>query len=443
MAIELASIPTYVLVAMSRPLPAAQEAGVKYFYLGAMSAAVMLLGFAYLYGATGTTNLGEIATAFGTGTLSDALGGGTWKALAVVLVLLGFCFKLAAFPLHFYAGDVYTGAATPVTALLSFVPKATGILATLKVLSAVGTGGATPAVWATLLVVSVLTMTVGNTMALLTENVKRVMAYSSIAHSGYMLAALTVLAAGEGIVGRPGQAAAAGVLFYLAAYGVMNAGVFGVLMMLPTRKTMADQTGTQRLLPATSAETYRDIRGAGRSHPLLGGAMAVCCISLIGIPITVGFLGKIYVITPAVLLAQAAPEVATAMWILIAFVALNAAVAAAYYLRILVEMMLSKSAEEEEALAEGQVYQAPKVATQPWPIVTAVTLSAGGALFLGGLIPGALNTLTAAADEAAVAARFANAVVVVPDQRPPPVLGQRLSLPPAGPVNAGATRSID
>ena len=414
MALELASIPTYILVSMGRPLPSAQEAGLKYFYLGAMSAAVMLLGFAYLYGATGTTNLTETAAAFRDDATLAAAGSGTWQTLAVVLVVLGFCFKLAAFPLHFYAGDVYTGAATPVTALLSFVPKATGILATTKILLAIGGGPVGGAltfggeIWKVLLVVSVFTMTVGNAMALLTENVKRVMAYSSIAHSGYMLAALTVLAAAGPLAGADGTAAAAaavgGVLFYLTAYGVMNAGVFGVLMMLPTRQTIPDENGDPRRPPATTAETYRDLRGAARRHPVLTAAMAICCISLIGIPLTVGFLGKYYVLRPAaLLLGSDAPGVTTAMWTLIGFFMLNAAVAAAYYLRIIAEMVLSPSVEEEEALADKTAYEPAPAPRQPWPLVAATAISAVGVILLGGVVPSALNFLGDAGDRASAA----------------------------------------
>ena len=416
MGIELASIPTYVLVAMSRPLPEAQEAGVKYFYLGAMAAAVLLLGFAYLYGAVGTTNLTTTAEAFAAGRLTPVISAGAWQTLGVVLILLGLCFKLAAVPLHFYAGDVYTGAATPVTAMLSFVPKATGIIATIKLLLAVG--GTTsfasgvsydPTVWKVLFAVAVLTMTVGNAMALLAENIKRVMAYSSIAHSGYMLAALTVFAAavplGEGVnVQQIAGAAVAGVLFYLAAYGVMNAGVFGVLMMLPSRRRFTDGDGAEFRLPATSAETYADIRGAGRRHPWLTAAMAICCISLIGIPLTVGFLGKYYVLRPALLLAGANDNAAGPMYWLVAITLLNAAVAAAYYLRILSEMILLKSPEEEDAAFEGETYTPAPAPRQPMPLVAATTLSVAG-IFVFGLVPMSIGALSDSATTAAAAVR--------------------------------------
>ncbi|MEM1012082.1 MAG: NADH-quinone oxidoreductase subunit N [Planctomycetota bacterium] len=403
MGIELASIPTYVLVAMGRPLPSAQEAGVKYFYLGAMSAAVLLMGFAYLYGVTGTTNLAETATAIQGST-------GVWLTLALILVLLGLCFKLAAFPLHFYAGDVYAGAATPVTALLSFVPKAVGVVALVKVLVTAGAGvdgvanGPLPAaVWQTLLVVAILTMTVGNTMALMTRNLKRVMAYSSIAHSGYMLVALTAMAAaslggGMDVV----QSAAAGVLFYLVAYGVMNAGVFGVLMMLPTRERVTDSDGNVYRPPATSAETYDEIRGVGRRHPILTAAMAICCISLIGIPLTVGFLGKFYVFRPVLELAgDASGEFARALWILVGATAINAAIAAGYYLKILSEMILKPAPDEAEIAAGSEATAIPGAPRQPWPLIAAVALSAGGALLLG-FVPPVIDYLSDAARLAAL-----------------------------------------
>lgn len=426
MGIELASIPTYVLVSMSRPLPAAQEAGVKYFYLGAMSAAVMLLGFAYLYGATGTTKLIEMGQVFaggreGLGYTSpgdSVLRPATWQILGAVFVLLGFAFKLAAFPLHFYAGDVYTGAATPVTALLSFVPKAVGIVATIKILLVVGGNGfALPgSVWKVLYVIAVLTMFVGNTLALRADNLKRVMAYSSIAHSGYMLVALTVLAAGAALRpissgndsllfsgGEWGRQAISGVLFYLVAYGIMNAGVFAVLMMLPSRRYITDFEGKVRRFPATSAETYADIAGAGRRHPWLAVTMSVCCISLIGIPLTAGFLGKLYILWPAVTLAGDSGLSAsgrTAMWWLVGLTVLNAAIGAAYYLRIIAAMVLSPSAEEEDAQIEGRAYEPAPVPRQPWPFIAAAALSVAGVLVLG-IWPYAINRLNDRADGAA------------------------------------------
>src|SRR6185437_14641752 len=134
--IELASIPTYIMVSISRPLPIAQEAGVKYFFLGAMAAALMLFGFSYLYGTTGQTKLDKITEAI-TNTIGTNRSLSAWQLMAVVMLLVGFAFKIAAVPLHTYAGDVYQGAATPVSAFLAFVPKASGFIAIIKILSVV------------------------------------------------------------------------------------------------------------------------------------------------------------------------------------------------------------------------------------------------------------------------------------------------------------------
>lgn len=359
LAIELASIPTYVMVSVSRPVPAAQEAGVKYFFLGAMAAAVMLFGFSYLYGSTGTIHLNRMIEIFKT-SISD--GGHSvqltsWQMLAAVMLIGGFAFKLAAAPLHFYAADVYQGAATPVTAFLSFVPKATGLVALIKILHVIG-GGAfhPPAQIISLLgVIAVLTMTLGNILGLLQLNVKRVLAYSSIAHSGYMLVGVTTLIASTGSVQ---DNALRGVLFYLTAYGLMNAAAFGVLMLLPSRKPAA----------ATSAETFDDLAGLGRKHPALGLAMAVASFSLIGLPFTVGFWGKAALIMPAL---------EGGLYWLVIFTMVNAAISAAYYLKIIAAMYLRTE-------APGVATPSPRASA---PIALAITVSAVASLALGVAVP--------------------------------------------------------
>src|SRR5207237_10467705 len=202
-------------------------------------AAVMLFGFSYLYGVTGHTKLSEIATYFQS--LPQGPDGRpvwtSWPLLAVVMLLAGFAFKIAAVPLHAYAGDVYQGAATPVTAFLSFVPKTSGMVAIIKLLAVVGGQNydlpreVTRLLW----VLAALTMTIGNVLGLMQTNVKRLLAYSSVAHSGYMLVGLTALAGAYSgglrydAAARVQSTALEGVLFYLAAYGAMNAAAFGVL----------------------------------------------------------------------------------------------------------------------------------------------------------------------------------------------------------------------
>lgn len=401
--LELASIPTYIMVSMSRPLPVAQEAGVKYFFLGAMSAAIMLFGFSYLYGVTGQTNLDQIAAYFQAQPLNEH-GRPVWTAwpmLAVVMLIAGFAFKIAAVPLHAYAGDVYQGAATPVTAFLAFTPKAAGFIALIKILGVVGgTAWAVPEQATRLLwVIAVLTMTVGNVLGLLQANVKRVLAYSSVAHTGYMLVGLTALVAVPGNIDVQ-RAALQGVLFYLAAYGIMNAGAFGVLMLLPSRTLEPGAVGRRhgdpgQPLPATSAETFEDLAGQGRRHVALGLAMAVACFSLIGLPLTVGFFGKFYIFVPALR--------AELYW-LVVLTAVNAAIGAAYYLRIVATLFLRTDPATDEAIATD-IAESPNLARPlagGFPIVMAVGLSVALTLGFGIVLP-ATERLSNRAHEAATA----------------------------------------
>jgi NADH-quinone oxidoreductase subunit N len=366
--IELTSIPTYIMVSISRPLPVAQEAGLKYFFLGAMSAAVMLFGFSYLYGTTGTTSLDQIASVFRNITQNGQWT--SWQVLAVLMLIAGFAFKMAAVPLHSYAGDVYQGAATPVTAFLSFVPKTAGFVALIKVLFAVGGGTwAVPEVVVkTLWVISALTMTFGNILGLLQFNIKRTLAYSSVAHTGYMLVGITALvSAGQMAHGQPiasiQSEALQGVLFYLAAYGITNIAAFGVLQLLPSRHNR----------PATSAETFEDIAGQGRKHIALGLAMTVACLSLTGIPLTVGFIGKIYLTLPAGHANLVGLSII--LWV-------NAAISAAYYLRIMISMFLRSEPTQMVGPTAG-----PLRLFQPASVVIAVMLSAIITLLLGTFFP--------------------------------------------------------
>lgn len=399
--LELASIPTYIMVSISRPLPQAQEAGVKYFFLGAMSAAIMLLGFSYLYGATGSIYLeGNGAVMPGIYEAFSAQAGGAFtglQTLAVVLLLAGFAFKMAAVPLHVYAADVYQGAATPLTAMLSVVPKAAGLVALLKVLLAVGGPSlSVPADIVTLLaVIAVLTMSVGNVLALMQYNIKRTMAYSSVAHSGYMLAGVAAIMAAAG---KPEVQAAAmtGVLFYIATYALMNTGVFAVLQQLPARKRFGETATEGQLIErgSASAETFEDIAGHGRAHPVLGLCLAVCALSLVGLPATVGFLGKLLIAKP--LLDSGLT------WLLVAMM-VNAAVSAAYYLRLPAAMFF-------RPLPEGM---SSASAMRSFPASLAAVVCAVGAVVLGTVMPAASVVSDSAAMAAGekISARSAAAVV--------------------------------
>lgn len=374
--IELASIPTYIMVSVGRPIAVSQEAGVKYFFLGAMAAALMLFGFSYLYGTTGTTNLNDIAALF-RGTITSIPGGAVeptpWQMLALVMLLAGFAFKIAAVPMHAYAGDVYHGAATPITAFLSFVPKTTGIVAIIKLMWVYGGGGfAMPELLCKLLfAVAVLTMTAGNLLGLLQLNVKRVMAYSSIAHSGYMLVGLTALAYARQRVDIQ-DGALQGVLFYLAAYGVMNVAIFAVLQMLPSRDGR----------PTTTAETFEDLAGQGRKHVALGLAMAVACFSLIGLPFTIGFFGKLFLVLPALEVARELPQLRGTMAWLIALTMLNAAISAGYYLKIVATLFL-----RSEPPVFGEARPTPVMPARSLAITLALVLSTAATVGLGVVFP--------------------------------------------------------
>jgi NADH-quinone oxidoreductase subunit N len=392
--IELASIPTYVMVSISRPLPVAQEAGVKYFFLGAMAAAVLLFGFSYLYGTTGQTGLDGITASFAGWAHPEWQTGGVaagygmpgplseWQLLAVLMLIAGLAFKMAAVPLYEYVGDVYQGAATPVTALLAFVPKTAGFVALIKVLYAVS-GGA----WAMpehvvklLWVLAALTMTFGNVLGLLQFNIKRVLAYSSVAHTGYMLVGVTALISTSDPTIH--TEALHGVLFYLAAYGIMNSGAFGVLMLLPPRHDR----------PATSAETFDDLAGTGRKHIGLGLAMAVACFSLTGLPLTVGFFGKLYLIQPALH--------AGLNWLVVILV-INAAISAAYYLRIVAAMFLRPEPGPGHQHAALPTVPFAQRLLRPTPVLTAVGLSVVATLLFGIFLP-ATGALSDHAEQATV-----------------------------------------
>lgn len=307
LALELTSLPTYVLVATSRQSLQAPEAAVKYFFLGAMSAAIFLYGFALIYGGTGTTMLPEIQAAI------IANGMNPLTTAGVLLAIVGICFKIAAVPMHLYVADVYQGAATPVAAFLAFVPKAAGFVSLIIILGAVGWPLETRSetLVALLWILAVLTMFVGNTLALVQNNVKRVLAYSSVAHSGYMLVGLAV---GPGVLGgdtfmtRNGVAA---VLFYLVSYGVMNLGAFAVLGMLK-------RAGEE-------AQTFDDLKGLAYRRPGLAAVMAICVLSLTGIPPLVGFWAKLLILGSAI---------SAGYYVLAALIVINSAIAAFYYLRI-------------------------------------------------------------------------------------------------------------
>ncbi len=327
--LELVSIPTYILVTTGRAQAAAQEAGIKYFFLGALSAAIYLFGFSYLYGYAGTTRFDGIAAAFARD-IPLHNGVPMIAIIGLLMVIVGVAYKIAAVPLHFYTPDVYQGAATPVTAFLAFAPKAAGFVAIISMLNLTGwkldpsvAGHMGWAINGVLVLMAVMTMTIGNVLALLQRNVKRMLAYSSIAHSGYMLVGLI---AGKGMawdvasksfVYKSSMDGVSATLFYLGAYAIMNLGAFAVLIYMQGK--------------AEAAEEIDDLAGISKEHPIASFAMMICMFSLIGMPGTIGFFGKLYIVQATL---------ATGHTTLAVIMMLNAAVAAAYYLRIIAAMYL-------------------------------------------------------------------------------------------------------
>jgi NADH-quinone oxidoreductase subunit N len=326
LALELTSLPTYIMVAMSTGRLRSQEAGVKYFFLGALSAATFLYGFTMLYGATGTTQLQDIAIHFRTEGL------GLIGTLGLVMALIGVSFKIAAAPMHFYTPDVYQGAASPVSAFLAFAPKAAGFVVLIQLLATIGwgwgeSGTALPdALRVTIWVIAAVTMTFGNVLALLQSNAKRMLAYSSIAHSGYMLVGLLV-GPGSGSLPSNGLGAA---MFYLACYGVMNLGAFAVLACLEKRDANGD---------VVEIETVDDLRGLYASRPGLAIAMTLCALSLLGLPPLLGFWGKLTLFTSGI----SAGEIG-----LVIIMGLNSAIAAFYYLRLVRAVLLDVRDEDQD-----------------------------------------------------------------------------------------------
>lgn len=346
--IELVSVPTYVLVALSRKDRRASEASLKYFFLGAMSAAILAYGLSFLYGAAGTTAMMRNVA----GGSAPVLVGGAegYRLIGLSLVLVGLAYKVAAVPFHAYAPDVYEGAASPVTGLLGFVPKLAGFVGLIRVFTACGWDVPVPLMWGMWLMAAA-TMTFGNVVALLQQNVKRMLAYSSIAHTGYMLIALLVgPVAGAG----PLKDGVAALLFYMGVYGAMNLGAFAVLAVFSTRgRELEDMASLSGL--------------AGRS-PWGALALAVCVFSLMGFPPTAGFIGKLYIFSSAFSLdgshAFRGPLIALAV-----IGVMNSAIAAAYYLRIV-----------------GAMYMQPAVgratASRNVPLRWAVAVCAAGMLVL-------------------------------------------------------------
>ena len=310
LALEILSLSLYVLAGFARRDDASQESALKYFLLGAFSSAFLLYGIAIMYGATNTTSISGISAV-------AAQANSRLMFTAMGLLAIGFCFKVAAVPFHMWTPDVYQGAPTSVTGFMAAGTKAAGFAALLRVfLVALG-----PLQWdwrPVLWIVAVLTMVVGSVVAITQTDIKRLLAYSSIAHAGYVLVAV-VAASNEGT---------AAALFYLAVYAFMTLGAFAMII--------ASAPGGRERLSIT------DWTGIGQRHPVFAGAMTLFLLSLAGIPPTAGFMGKFFVFSAAAQSGETA---------LVVVGVLTSAIAAFFYLRVIVAMWLQEP--EPQAMPLG------------------------------------------------------------------------------------------
>lgn len=299
-ALEISSISSYVLTGFRRNNASSAEASLKYFLLGSFATAFFLYGVALMFGATGSTNIDQISRALQAAPLPML----AYAAVAFMFVGLGF--KVAAAPFHIWTPDVYEGAPAPIVGLMSTAPKAAAFAVLLRVIFVLHVPGGFWLIW----VAAALSMTLGNLSALVQSNIKRLLAYSSIAHAGYLLAAFAAAPA-------LGTSAA---MFYTAAYAAMNLGAFAVVSHF-----------------ANAGERYvtlEDFEGLGRSSPLLAATLTIFLLSLIGIPMTGGFFAKFYVFSATVK--------ASLIWLTIIGV-LNSGIGAYYYLRVIVMMYMRES----------------------------------------------------------------------------------------------------
>lgn len=320
LALELLSLPLYVLAAFARPRADSEEAGLKYFLLGAFATGFMVYGIALVFGATSTTALHSIAQSGVNGAAGTNL---PLLLVGAALILVGFSFKVAAVPFHMWTPDVYQGAPSPVTAFMAAGAKIAGFAALLRVFYTAFPNldmDLTPILWT----LAALTMIVGNLIAISQTNIKRLLAYSSIAHSGYILMAFVPF-------GNPevAKVSVAAVLFYLVAYAVTNFGAWGVVIALEK----AEGKGLK----------ITDYAGLGRKYPALAAAMTVFMLSLTGVPPTLGLVGKIYLFRAVI---------ADGFYGLAVIGVLTSLISAYYYLRVVVTMYMR----------DGE----PEITSEPW-----------------------------------------------------------------------------
>jgi NADH-quinone oxidoreductase subunit N len=333
MGLEVMSISLYALAGFTRTRAVSNEASVKYFILGSLSTAFLLYGIALIYGYTGSTQLDEIGKAVASGSGADAI-----LLLGVVMLMIGFAFKVSAVPFHMWTPDVYQGAPTPVTAFMSAGPKAAAFAAFFRVFYE-----AFPTLqtdwWLIIWIMAVATMTVGNVVALLQNDVKRMLAYSSIAHAGYILVGFVA----------GGALGSSAIMFYMLVYTFMNIGAFAIV-------TVVGRKGEEKT-------NFSDFTGLGYKYPVMGIALVTLLFSLAGIPPTAGFVGKFYIFMAAL----------KEGYVYLAIIGVvNSVISIFYYLRLSVVMYMRDEPGEDLP----SLYFAPS-------LIAAMIIAIYGSLWLG------------------------------------------------------------
>jgi NADH-quinone oxidoreductase subunit N len=367
--LEILSIATYVMCGFRKSDLRSNESSLKYFILGSFSSAFLLYGIALVYGATAHTALveggrGVIAGTTNISLIAERLNDGLYPPLlfaGAAMMLIGFGFKIATAPFHVWTPDVYEGAPTPVTAFMAAGPKAAGFAAFMRVFlfafpfvaagQAIDTGARLHTAWLeALTVIAVLTMTVGNVVAIVQNNVKRMLAYSSIAHAGYALVGF--IAAGWAADATDRDNAVASVIFYLLVYSVMNLGAFAVV-------TLMARGGDRRT-------DFEDYNGIGFRAPALSLTLSLFMLSLLGVPLTAGFMGKVMVFSEAL---------DRGLYWLVVIGVLNTAISTYYYLRLIVVMYFRERTSE---------WAPPYI---PASVALVLVITVAGVLYLG-IFPG-------------------------------------------------------
>ena len=371
--LETLSIATYVMCGLRRGDLKSNESAMKYFILGSFASAFLLYGMALVYGATGSTNVTEIAA---------RVANANFPALLLVggaMMVIGFGFKVATVPFHIWTPDVYEGAPTPITGFMAAGPKAAAFASFVRVfvlgfplVAGVQASGYLHDSWMTALtVMAILSMTVGNIVAIMQSNVKRMLAYSSIAHAGYAMVGFVGAGAARSTMDR--DEAIASVAFYMLTYAITNLGAFAIVTLLGQKNDRRTE--------------FEDYNGIGFKSPVLSFTLSLFMLSLLGLPLTAGFMGKVLVFRPALEAGN------TLLTVLVVVAVVNTAISAYYYLRLIVVMFFRERASD---------WTQPKM---PIGLAAALLIAVLGVLYFGIFAGGVIERFAQPVPPAGVAAK--------------------------------------